>query len=75
MEDIEIREEYLLKKRSDAIFDGVTLLFAILSEIEGICRFGNSSKLQYLWTIVGEYWEATKELYQMRYQELLNNID
>jgi len=71
IDDTKYQKEVFLKSKSDAIFSATTLVLAILSEIEGMCQFDYSTRLQYPWTVIGEYWPETKELYEMRYQSLL----
>lgn len=57
----------LAKKKSDAFFTCVVLLLAMMSEIECELRFGLDERLKYVWGICNAYFEAGKEVYDMRY--------
>ena len=65
------KENNLKKLRSDCAFHSITLILAFFSEVENILKFSHKEELKYLWTVVGEYWEYAKELYDRRYQSLL----
>ncbi len=64
-------KEHLEKFKSDCIFTTITLILALLSEVEVQCRFGLHQKIRYIWGIVFQYWEEAKELYDMRYDAML----
>jgi len=69
--NLDNQESYLKKTRSDCAFYNTTLILAFFSELENILKFNHKEELKYLWTIVSEYWEVTKELYDKRYRSLL----
>jgi hypothetical protein len=64
-------EKYLQQFKSMQIGITLPLLLALVSEIELFFRFGLSQRIRYLWTLVGEYSLATKEVYRKRYESLL----
>jgi hypothetical protein len=49
----------------------LTLVLAVLSEIEAYFDFGSRQRIRYLWTILGSYCLESKEVYERRYQALL----
>ncbi|HKE85610.1 MAG TPA: hypothetical protein VKB50_17735 [Vicinamibacterales bacterium] len=67
------RDDTLKKYRSDGFFTAITLVLALLSEIQIACRFedGLDARLKYLWGIVAAYWGDADALYKRRYAELL----
>ena len=65
------QEGYIKKIRSDVVFQSITLILALFSEIENILDFGLKERLKYLWGIVNEYWGESKELFKKRYDNLL----
>jgi hypothetical protein len=67
------RDDVLKKYRSDAFLTTITLVLALLSEIQIACRFGDGLdvKLKYLWSIVAAYWGDADALYKRRYADLL----
>ena len=52
----EDRRRVLDKSRSDDVFTTITLVVALLSELEIEFRFGLSDRLKYVWGIIQEYW-------------------
>jgi len=64
-------EERLAKYTSDQVFMALTLLFAIVSELEVEVSLGLADRLAYLWVIIGKYAWAAEDLYLKRYQALL----
>ena len=69
--EFENREDIIKKTRSDCAFHNITLVLALLSEIEKIYNFGQKEKLKYLWHLIGEYYGETKEVFDKRYKKLL----
>jgi len=64
--------ERLEQVRSRTVVTTVTLMIALLSEIQGILKFPSiSQELSYLWTLLGAYWKVPEDLYKRRYQSLL----
>lgn len=59
------------KYESDAVYTGMLSLLIMLSEIEICKEYGHKANLQYVWTILGEYYLEVKDYYQIRYRELL----
>lgn len=70
--DAEGRERILAKLKSDGVFTATTLVLAICTEINNLCRYGREEKLSYLWRIITEYWGEAKDLFDRRYRKLLN---
>jgi hypothetical protein len=64
-------EHLLPKVKSDQVFRAVTLLLALLSELEIALSLEERSRLTYLWSIVSNYWGEAKEVYDMRYAAAL----
>jgi hypothetical protein len=55
------------ESRSDDVFTTITLVVALLSELEIEFRFGLTDRLKYVWGIIQEYWGEAKDLYTRRY--------
>ncbi len=64
-------QEYISKQKSDQVYRALLLLLMILSEINARFSLGHDVQLQYIWTILLSYFGETKELYELRYQRLL----
>jgi hypothetical protein len=64
-------EHRLNKYKSDQTFIALTLLFAIVSELEVELHLGLAERLGFLWVIVSKYAWGTDDLYTKRYQSLL----
>jgi hypothetical protein len=67
-----LEETGLPRFKSSQIGRTLTLVLALLSEIEAYFSFGSRQKLRYLWTILGSYCLESKEVYEKRYQALLS---
>lgn len=68
----QLLRERLEQVRSSTIVTTVTLMVALLSEIQGILKLPSISEdLSYLWTLLGAYWKDPEDLYKRRYQSLL----
>jgi len=63
----EDRRRVLDESRSDDVFTTITLVVALLSELEIEFRFGLTDRLKYVWGIIQEYWGEAKDLYTRRY--------
>ncbi len=66
------REEKLEQIKSDTISMALTLILAIVTEVNNICKFELDKKLAYFWRILIEYWREAKGLYERRYQSMLS---
>ncbi len=64
-------EPPLAKYRSDQTFIALTLLFAIVSELEIELGLGLADRLAYLWVVISQYAWGAEDLYTKRYQSLL----
>lgn len=67
-----LEEGYLPRIKHIQVGKTFMLVLALLSEIQVYFTFGLRDKLSYLWTILGSYSPETKEVYDKRYQRLLN---
>jgi hypothetical protein len=65
------REQALLKLKSDVVFTTVTLVLAICTEVNHLCRYGRDTPLSFLWRVLVDYWEEAKDLFERRYEMLL----
>jgi len=65
------RADLLEQTRSENMFASVTLMLAVVSELESELNLGLAERALYLWTLVGEYCPDAKEVYERRYQALL----
>lgn len=63
--------EHLLNYRLNQFYITVTLMLAIVSEIEGHFHFGRNEKARYLWTVFSEHSDTTKDFWETRYSNLL----
>ena len=63
--------EHLLNYRLNQFYITVTLMLAIVSEIEGHFHFGRNEKARYLWTVFSEHSDTTKDFWETRYAALL----
>lgn len=61
------RDWRLKKLRSDSLMASVTLLLAIVTELELQLKFGLSERIQYIWTIISNFSEDAKQLYERFY--------
>jgi hypothetical protein len=50
----------------------LTLIVCLASEVEGFFRFGFNQKFKYIWQILAEHIGEPKEIYDLRYRELLS---
>lgn len=60
-----------LKQRSDSVMFAVTMILAILSEVEALLNFGRTEKLKTVWRVMSETFYLVKEFYEERYEDLL----
>jgi len=65
------QRESLLDFKSQCLTTTVTLLLALISEIEVIAKFGLQERISYIWGLLIQYWGDAKGLYDMRYAKLL----
>ncbi len=69
--DREERESALDKYRSNCFCTTLTVLFALLSEIQIELGYDLAERLKYLWTFLGDFFGESKEAYEKRYQRML----
>lgn len=67
-------QEYVKKQKSDQLYRALLILLMTLSEVNARFSLGFSSKLQYIWTILLNYFDETRELYDLRYRTLLGAL-
>ncbi len=60
------------KRRSDLLASAMLLLLMMLSEVSALFSLQHEKELQYIWTILLSYFGEAKEVYEKRYQSLLN---
>ncbi len=60
-----------MKRKSDLIARAALLLLMTLSEVSVLFQLKLGTQLQYIWTLLLHPYEEAKELYEMRYQGLL----
>ncbi len=74
LEKEEERQKFLSTLKSNGIFTSTTLLVAICTEINDVCRYGREEKLSYLWGILVGFWGEAKDLFERRYKGKLAAI-
>lgn len=67
----EERADTLPKIRAQVLLALVTLLVALVSEVEIECRFGMLTKARYLWTILVDVSEDAEDVYDRFYRDKL----
>jgi hypothetical protein len=73
-EDWEARlERHLLNYRMTSLYSALTIMLAIMSEIEIHFKYGLNERCRYLWTFVGEHSDITKDFWKTRYEDTLPN--
>jgi hypothetical protein len=65
------QEEMLAQLKSASVFTALSLLLAICTEVNHLCRFDRETKLSYLWRILVEYCGDAKDLFEWRYNGML----
>jgi len=66
------KQQFVLRKaKSDSLSTAVTLLIAIASEIELLCRFGLGTRLRYLWGLFAPIAGDARAIYEMRFAACL----
>ena len=65
-------QEYVKKQKSDQLYRALLILLMTLSEVNAQFSFGFHTQLQYIWTILLNYFDETRELYDLRYRALLS---
>lgn len=68
----EKRKAHLEDYRQDQIFLAITLMVAISTELEAHFRYGRRDDIKFLWTILNEYSDITKDIWDSRYSTLLS---
>jgi hypothetical protein len=69
-ENDEARQRGLDKYRSDCMFTTLTLLLALISELEIGLRLNLAERCKYLWVLL-DVWGPAQELYAERYAKVL----
>jgi hypothetical protein len=69
--DAEARVAVLEKYKSDCVITTVTLLTALVSELEVELDLGLNERAKYLWGVLVPFWGASQEVYDLRYSTLL----
>lgn len=67
----EKRKAHLEDYRQDQIFLAISLMVAMSTELEAHFRYGKREDIKYLWTVLNEYSDITKDLWDSRYSTLL----
>jgi len=67
----EKREEHLEEYRQNQIFLCITIMLAMCTELEAHFRYGKRDDIRFLWTVLNEYSDMTKDLWDTRYSALL----
>jgi hypothetical protein len=64
--------KFAQKYKSDCIFQQMTLVLCLVSEVIAAAGFDNKSQAGYLWGLLAAYWGEAKELHAMRYGPVLS---
>lgn len=64
-------EELLEDYRQDQVFTAITIMLAMVSELQVHFHFGQIEKAKYVWAILNEYSDMTKDFWKTRYEKLL----
>lgn len=67
----EVINFHLEYNRTKHIYIAITLMLAIVTEIELHFKYGHDKTAKYLWTFFGEHSGIVKEIYDTRYSSLL----
>jgi hypothetical protein len=67
----EKREEHLEEYRQNQIFLCITIMLAMCTELEAHFRYGKREDIRFLWTVLNEFSDMTKDLWDTRYSALL----
>lgn len=67
----EKRKTLLEEYRQNQIIIAITLVLAMASEIEIHFNYAQREKIMFLWTILNEYSDMTKDIWETRYEKLL----
>lgn len=67
----EKRNAHLQKYRQNQIFLAITLMLAMSTELEAHFRYGKRDDIRFLWTVLNEYSDISKDLWDSRYSSLL----
>ena len=60
-------ESHLLNYRMTSLYSALTIMLAIMSEIEIHFEYGLSQRCRYLWTFIGKHSDITKDFWETRY--------
>jgi hypothetical protein len=67
----EVIDNHVQIYRMKQIYISITLMLAIVTEIELHFKYGLDERASYLWAFFSEYSGIVKEVYEMRYKDLL----
>jgi hypothetical protein len=68
----EMRNALLEEYRQKQIVIAITLMLAMSTEIEVHFNYNQREKIMFLWTILNEHSDMTKDFWDTRYEKLLN---
>jgi hypothetical protein len=66
----EKREEHLEAYRQNQIFLSITIMLAMCTELEAHFHYGKRDDIRFLWTVLNQYSDMTKDLWDTRYAAL-----
>jgi hypothetical protein len=64
-------DELLVRHKMSQVYISITLMLAIVSEIEIHFHYDLSQRLRFIWTVVSEYSDIAKDFWTMRYSQSL----
>jgi hypothetical protein len=67
----EKRDAHLQDYRQNQVFIAITMMLAISTEIEAHFHYGKKEDIKFLWTVLNDYSDMTKDLWETRYRDLL----
>ncbi len=67
----EIDRENAEQQKSHQVYRAFLMLLMMLSELTVGLSLGEDTKLKYVWTLLLNYFKEAKELYELRYKNLL----
>lgn len=63
--------ELLMRHKMSQIYSAITLMLAIISEIEIHFHYDLNQRLRFIWTVVSEYSDIAKDFWNIRYSKAL----
>ena len=67
-------DEKIEEFRTTQMWTAITLVLALISEIEIHFAYGLKQKLMFIWTLVNAHNEISQEVHKERYEELLGAL-